>query len=771
MTDQTRPEPTLLPGEEVDLSNCDREPIHIPGSIQAHGALLVLRATDLHIVQVSQDIARWVGKSPAALIGQPCAALFNHTQQSLLRNALAQGRFELNPLYLFTCALLPDEPPLDITAHSSDGLVLLELEPQGRSQDSAPDYYTLVKHSLTRLPAAVGLQAFCQQVAEEVRVLCAMDRVMIYRFQPDDSGWVYAESKRDDLEPFLDLHYPASDIPRQARALYLRNWLRLIPDVGYRPQPLCPPTDPLNEHPLDLSFCSLRSVSPVHIEYLQNMGVKASMSISLIKDGALWGLIACHHYAPRYLSYQVRAACEFLGQVVSLQLGAQEHAEHNEYRLKLSTVRERLTAGMGSETDVAGHLLNRSTNLLDFIDASGVAVCINGHLSVRGHTPDEHALRALVSWLAEERDEQVFATDALALLYPDARAFPGIVSGLLAVQVSRKRRDFILWFRPETAQTVNWAGDPHKPVRSGPLGERLTPRQSFAAWRETVRLHAVPWLEVEIEAARKLRLEVMDVVIERVEQLARLNAELAQSNEELDAFAFIASHDLKEPLRGIYSYSQMLLRDLENQLDEVSQERLHALERLAKRMESLIDSLLDYSRVGRQMLDLEDVDLNELLSEALELLSARRAETAIELRVPRPLPILRCDAIQVREVLTNLIGNAIKYRSGSDGWVEIGFLAPGDPAHDEMAGRTEQLANERVFYVRDNGIGIRERHLQRVFVLFKRLHGRDDYGGGTGIGLTIVKKIVERHGGQIWVDSTPGQGSTFYFTLHSEGNW
>ena len=277
----------------------------------------------------------------------------------------------------------------------------------------------------------------------------------------------------------------------------------------------------------------------------------------------------------------------------------------------------------------------------------------------------------------------------------------------------------------------------------------LSPRRSFAEWQQTVRGRSRPWHPGEIAAARQLRQLLLESVLRQ--DIQALNDELQRSNEELDSFAYIASHDLKEPLRGIHNYSAMLSEDYAEQLDEEGQERLGTLMRLSQRMDTLLESLLYYSRVGRLELKIRPVDLQALLDEVLEGLALRVRETGAEIRIPQPLPTLPCDGVRAGEVFHNLIGNALKYNDKADPWVEIGWR--------------EEPDAPVVFYVRDNGIGIKHRHRETVFRIFKRLHARDAYGGGTGAGLTIVQRIIERHGGRIWLESEPGMGTTFFFTL------
>jgi two-component system, chemotaxis family, sensor kinase Cph1 len=336
---------------------------------------------------------------------------------------------------------------------------------------------------------------------------------------------------------------------------------------------------------------------------------------------------------------------------------------------------------------------------------------------------------------------------------------------MLAVPLARSVRNMLVWFRPETIQTVSWGGDPaDKPMTAGPHGPRLTPRRSFELFVESVRARSLPWTSAEVSASQRLRMLVMELVVNRAEQLAVLNDDLRRSNEELDAFAYIASHDLKEPLRGIHKYAHQLLALASGEPEQ--QRRLEGLVRLTLRMDGLLDSLLHFSRVGRVVLELEETDLGDVLGEALEMVDARRRESRNDIRVARPLPTVRCDRMRVREVFVNLLSNAIKYNDKPVGRIEVSFLHP----HEAQAQSwwTEELRGQRVYYVRDNGIGIAPQHIEQIFKMFKRLHGREEFGGGAGAGLAIVRKLVQRHGGEIWVESQPGEGSTFFFTIPSD---
>ena len=321
----------------------------------------------------------------------------------------------------------------------------------------------------------------------------------------------------------------------------------------------------------------------------------------------------------------------------------------------------------------------------------------------------------------------------------------------------------MLWFRPETIQTVNWGGNPHdKPTVAGAHGPRLTPRRSFELFTESVRQQSLPWKLVEIDAAASLRFLVAELVAGQAGRRTVLHADLARSNADLDAFVYVASHDLKEPLRGIHRYAHQLLEH-SPPMDDASRDKLDALLRLSVRMDSLLDSMLHFSRVGGTDLLLESVDLNAVLAEALDFVGSRTLDDNAAVVLPRPLPTVRCDPVRCRQILANLLANSLKYTDAASMRIEVGYIAADEP--HARPGCPQAARNETIYYVADNGIGIAAKHFKQVFNLFKRLHGQDSYGGGTGAGLTIVRKLVEQHGGQVWVDSVAGQGSTFYFTL------
>lgn len=772
------PVPYSIKRHGLSLDNCNQEPVHTPGCIQAHGLLLALRLQDLVVTQVSENCMQWTGLSPVEILGSPLARVVGDGPGDRIRALLATEALDRHPRYVAT-ERLPGAPsgtdPMEMTVHTVDGTLLLELEPCSRrvgAADPGDNDFAKIRQTIGRFKASQSVAAFCDVVAREARLLTGLDRVMVYRFHPDDSGEVLADAHREDLPSWLGLRYPADDIPRPARDLFLKIGVRPLPDAHGELVEMVPLLDPETGRPLEMTYCALRGASVMYTEYLKNMGVAATLTMPIIREGALWGLIACHHHVAIPLPRPLRSAAEFLAQIASFELSQVESREHLEYRIHLDGVHLAYlarAAGDGQLPVTAG----TTPGLLDGMRADGVAVFQHGHWHAQGCTPDDAELLPFGEWLRARIGElpggvQVFATDALVAAYPPAAAFAARTCGVLAASLSRHPASvLIVWFRCEQVQTFSWAGNPHeKPTVHGPHGARLAPRRSFELWEEQVHGRSVPWEAVETQAAARLRNMVMDLVVMRAERLAEANAELTRSNAELDTFAYVVGHDLKEPLRGIHKYAHRLLEDAKGgRAQDVG--RLEWLLRTTVRMDTLLDALLHYSQVGRLTLDFSDIDLGPLLTEALEMLGARLVESRLEVRVPRSLPVVRCDRARVREVLSNLISNAAKYSDKARPWVEIGYIRSHDDgsAQPRPVSAPAEARDDTIFYVRDNGIGIEERNQGRVFAIFKRLHPPDAYGGGTGVGLTIARKMVEQHTGRLWVESEIGVGSTFYFTL------
>ena len=745
-------------GAAITLNNCDREPIHIPGSVQPYGFLLLLDPYTRRVVQASANTETLLGVAAADLLGAGLDRLLGPAHLAQVEE-IWPGLTETGRLLGVRLDGVAGQPFYKLILHRHDELLWVEGEPVADGGVSAFDLPAL-NLTLGQLLGADSLLDCCRVAVEQVHALTGFDRVAIYRFADDGSGEIIAEHMRPDLSPWLGLHYPATDVPQQARAMYLKNWLRFIPNVTYAPVPLVPGRTPGVNRPPDMTHSVLRSVSPIHLEYLRNMGTAATITISLIQDGRLWGMITCHHQTPRLISYELRDLCQFLGKTMSALLATKERQDEAAYRQRIRQHQQRLFEQMDTNANFVEELHRFSPTLLDVFECGGAVVCFEGQNIALGQTPPPAELNKLINWLRTHTNQHVFVTDSLAQLAPDlGHAVRATASGVLAIALAQDPGEYIIWFRPEQVQSVTWAGRLAKNETTVDGQVFLSPRQSFEAWKQHVQLTAAPWKALEIEAAREIRLHITDLRLRalnelqtRATDLARLNAELARSNDELDSFAYVASHDLKEPLRGIHNYSIFLLEDYADKLDDDGVNKLQTLVRLSQRMEALIESLLQISRVGRLDLTVEETNLDEDLAEVLDLLHPRIEQSGTTVTVATPLSVLRCDRVRVREVLSNLLTNAMRYNDQPAKHIVVG-LAPPDVRGPRGTG---DPAAYHVFYVRDNGIGIAPKHHENIFKIFKRLHSQEKYGGGTGVGLAIAKIMVEKHSGELWVDSEQG---------------
>jgi light-regulated signal transduction histidine kinase (bacteriophytochrome) len=732
-----------------DLSSCAEEPIHIPGSIQPHGVLFALDIETLAIQQVSANALELLGIDPEQSLGKTLNDVLPSPQS--LNARLQQGRLEADVTHLADVPLRSGV--FQALAHQHNNRIIVELEPAaGPFADPAPNGQSLVlaiRVAINQMKRLHRLEALASTAADEVRRITGFDRVLVYQFDPNWNGHVIGESRDPEVASYMDLWFPASDIPPQARALYEVNAVRLIMDVDYKPAALVPPLDPLTGASLDLSCSVLRSVSPVHLEYLKNMGLGASMSISILSgEGKLWGLIACHHRKPRIVALQIRTACNLLAQVLSVQIESTVQRAEYEQRISFKSHLTRLLAYMAEESNFINGLTRHADELLALGDADGAAVLFEGHCTLLGKTPSEADVWHIVDWLFSPRRPEVFSTDSLGSLHPDFQSICETASGLLAISISKLHRSYVLWFRPELVHTVKWGGDPNKPVdqHSG----RIHPRKSFETWKETVRGHSRPWTSTNVEAAVDLRNSVIGVVLRKAEEVAQISAELQRSNKELEAFSYSVSHDLRAPFRHIVGYSELLKQSQTAELSEKDRRYLDTIIESAHFAGTLVDKLLGFSQVGRARLSIREVDVDHMVRDVIADLQAENPDRRISWQVGQFPSSIRADAFMLRLVWQNLLHNAVKYTRGREETL--------------IQLRCDHLENEWVFSVHDNGVGFEQAYVDKLFGVFQRLHRMEDYEG-TGIGLANVRRIVARHGGRTWAEGQVDRGAVFYFTI------
>ena len=491
----------------ADLSNCEREQIHLAGSIQGFGALLLLREPDLTIVQASVNAEQHLGLDSLA-VGLPI--------QAIPGNLLARLRPHLDHAKLdspigIRCRL--GTPLVDFVAmvhRLTGGGLIIELERSG----PRVDFSRQIQAALSAIVSFSSLALLCDETARFVRDLTGYDRVMVYRFDEEGHGQVFSESKRPHLEPFLNNWYPASDIPQIARRLYERNRVRMLVDVAYVPVPLVPRRSPLSGQDLDMSLCFLRSMSPLHIQYLKNMGVGATLVVSLMVGGKLWGLIACHHYEPRVVPFDMRTACELLAEVVATRIAALDAFVQGQAELSVRRLEQRMVSSISSAGDWRAALFDEPQTLLAPLEALGGALLLDNEVVTTGDVPGTLQIRAVGAWLGQRPPAPITATASLRKDAPDLAALMPDIGGILAVPLSNSAGDYLIWFRPERIKAMTWGGNPTKPFTVGNDPRDLSPRRSFAQWHELVEGTCEPWTAANVRTGRLIGETISDVVVQ-----------------------------------------------------------------------------------------------------------------------------------------------------------------------------------------------------------------------------------------------------------------
>jgi light-regulated signal transduction histidine kinase (bacteriophytochrome) len=700
---------------QADLTNCDREPIHLAGAVQPHGALLVLD---------DEGRVRQASLSAGSILGVPVEHLLEQTVATVLPAlalAVHEALPELGALPLPLRVRLGDRPLEGLLHRPMGGGVVLELVPAARPAAVVlPDAESeaLILDAIQRFTEAASIGTLADVLVNTLQQISGYDRVMLYRFDPDGHGCVTAEARDARLPSFLGHHYPASDIPRQARALYVLNRVRVLDDVDAQPSALVPALRPDLGQALDMSWCHLRSMSPVHLQYLRNMGVTATMSASIVRDGQLWGLIAMHHHSPRGVALSMRAAIELLAEVAATRIAAIENYAHAQVSLLVRRLEQRLIDATTVEGDWRLALLRTPQTLLAPLEATGAALVHEGEILTTGEVPSMAELSELVSWVdAQPRgDEQetVFACSSVERANPALAPLTPTACGVLAVKLSDSRPDWLMWFRKEQLHTLTWAGDPQKPTE-GPadhLGQ-ISPRRSFAAWSEIVRGTAVPWAIADRVTARAVGGALVDIIVQvhavrmliAESQLAQIRTTVRAAREPV-ALAdptgrLIFTNAALDSLRGVAPQSDLRLAELFE--DPAPVERLiSTLERQPWRGECAL------RRAGEQLplpvaLRAESVPGRDgrnlgLIVVVTDLSGARRTEAARQ-RLEASLGAVGAEAAArsgpadgvMQAILTNASLAAMDIADGAPGPPVVSLLQELEASTQRAAGLYAQL--------------------------------------------------------------------------------
>ncbi len=806
---------------EKDFSNHTKESILMIGSIQSQGVLLVLQEPELKILQVSNNTFEYLGYYPEKLLQKNLDIIFRPSQIENLNNYLSQVDLQsINPIKL-SLKVAGKFVLFDGILHRSDGKLVLELEPtSSRTVVTFIDFYYSIKLGITKLNRAKNIQELCNIAALEIHKLTKFDRVMVYKLDSDGSGEVVAESKNRQLNSFLGLHFPSWDMPQTTREIAVKNKLRLIANIESSPVPIVPEFHPIDKNPLNLSLSVLRSSPECHITYLKNMGVVSSLTISLVEEEKLWGIIACHNYTPKLVSYEIRAACEFFAQSMSLELTNKDQNEDYDYKIKLKSIQSELISFMSQEDDFVEGLVKYEPNLLELVNATGAVICLGENCTFIGKTPNREEIRDLVTWLEKNNYlEPVFSTDSLAKLEPKTAKIKDVASGMLGVKISKTQRNYIFWFRAEQLQTVNWAGKPQQEFKVDKNGQLIAcPRKSFADWEETVRLKSLPWKSCEIEAALNLKKSITKIILRAAEELAQLNqalrdseekerdkanklegtlkelqytqAQLIQSEKMSSLGQLVAgiAHEINNPISFIHGnlryadeYARNLLslvnlynryyptpeKEIKEKVEEMDWEFLakdlpkliDSMKIGTNRIQDIVKSLRNFSRIDE--VEKKPVDIHNGIDSTLLILGHRLKSSPErpEIIVEKNyghFPEVICNLGQLNQVFMNILANSL------------------DALEEQNQGRSyQEIENEpniinivtkqkndfALICISDNGPGIPQDIQSRIFDPF---FTTKPVGKGTGLGLSISYQIiVEKHQGKLSCCSSSQKGTEF----------
>ncbi len=772
---------------EAALKVCASEPIHELGMVQPHGMALVFSSDPPFTILQASDPSRFLACDHSAIIGRPLAHIFSvraiteifRLRDEAIKSDTANGRL--------TAA--EHDTPCDLLVHIyiSSNFLVMELEKdEGEFQEERlAELLLTLERSIIKSGALLDMTAYLDLVARLVRDLTDYDSVMVYRFDADWNGEVIAQHRADYAPSYLGMHFPASDIPEQARRLYTLNVVRIIKDIDARPVPIVPELNPLTGRPLDMSFSALRSLSPIHIEYLRNIGVQASMTISLLNNGKLWGLIACHHMAAKRISLALRNAAVFVSKMVAARWESFESTERSRLLNKTIDISHQLLKAI--PTDRIDLILdNLLIQLGQLLKATGVVAIIDGKRFVSGLVPSEPELEPLLQWLGGHKSTQVFQTNHLKHEFPPAEQYPELAAGLLSTPPSEGMYNCIIWLRPEKVRTVKWAGRYEEGFIQNSAGNyRLTPRKSFELWTEAWVGRSEPWSDQEVSLAEMLALSLPETLrkkskLENTQYLEQQTThELIQHRNHLEQIVsakvsalaiareaadeanrtamvksqFLAnmSHEIRTPINAVLGFSRIGMRDCQEEAMRATFERIHVA---GSHLLGVINDVLDFSKIeaGKLSLDVRPFQLDHLLDSACNLMLpiASQKELGFPIEKSGPLPSwMLGDEQRVLQILVNLLSNAFKFTS--NGSVSLRLAGDGDILQ---------------FQIVDTGIGMSGEEISRLFRPFEQADASSTRRfGGTGLGLVISKTLAEQMGGRIDVTSQLGIGSVFTLRL------
>ncbi|WP_346236401.1 ATP-binding protein [Niabella insulamsoli] len=730
------------------ILQCHTEPIHISGKIQNRGFLIGIEKDQETISQISENLNDFLPIDAGAVLGQPCHILDSYVEGSdflfstyvkEIKNGI-KGQNNVYPI--INCNGI-DYYLID---SYSGNFLIFETEPVLQAGDVSSKIFEIVDTVIGQNSISDIMDA----AVSEIKQLIGFERVMVYQFNPDGSGQVVAEAVDTSLEPFMGLRYPETDIPRQARELYKKNHIRLIHEAGSATASILS----VKPAPIDQTFTVLRAVSPIHIEYLKNMKVVSSYSVSIMDDNSLWGLISCHHSTPKIIDFKIRQATLLISKVMISRISEKLKDLSKNAERKFAACYSRLQEFIIQENNLKSSLSKGIQDLCLSAKASGFAMLFEGQLYHSGQVPDREQILSIIEWHQAQPNRGLFYTQEFWKEEPKALDYYKKASGILIAPISIENT-YLIWFKKEHRYVIQWAGNPNDketvPVKEDGQMRRYLPRKSFAVWRESVTKQSEAWTSEEIASAQRVVSLIESSFEKETRQIMDYRGKLNRITKDLEFFSYTVSHDLKTPLTVIRSYAQLLMMagdSMSPKEKEITKKIMTGVDK----MSDMISGVNQLTRINKNEIAFREVEVSTLITDIISDHTIAHEYYKTKIEIGATPPILG-DSQLLYHCFSNIIGNALKYSSKVS-----------QPKVTISGVKKDRYV---CYKIHDNGIGIPPEDHAHIFDLFNRCHNASDFEG-SGIGLPIVQTILEKHKGFIWCISNLGEGTAFYLVFQNK---
>ncbi|MDR6462912.1 ATP-binding protein [Chryseobacterium sediminis] len=727
----------------MNFIECHEEPIHIPGSIQSFGYLIGIDAESHTITFFSRNISDIfdIGSSQE-LFGRKLTD-FPESFQSIIDSEIytSLDKFTRRKNETYFDKVFIGDTEYHFSVFRSELYIFMEFEevlinPNKRISNKYDNFYIIDNE-----------KELWNHLLETLSKVVNYDRMMVYKFMIDGSGKVIAEKKNENMESFLGLHYPESDIPKQARDLYLKKRKRIFSNVYADTVPILSKSS----ENIDLTFSASRGMSPVHGQYLKNSGVASSFSVSIIIDDHLWGLVTCQNVEPKHIDLEDRVQAGIFTALAANAYSSFKSKSELNYRLELNEKVSQLKTEFLKHNNLFDSLIECKTEIRNLPEADGLAIVSDENIITDGKTPNPESIRRIVQWAQENTNEKIYVSRNFLKEYGDKLDLSEDAAGIVIYFIERDKNEMLIWFRKEFDEHINWAGNPEKKVevfsQNGEEKQMISPRTSFRIFTENIKGNSKRWNSRNVSAVQAVRDLILETSHKNYNAIKRLNDELKKVNDELDSFSYTISHDLGTPLTVMKLNAQMLLGNLTD--DSVkSKTKINTIIEEIDNMAEMMHDVLQLSRAKHSEIQLENLKTAHTIEKISQNAKMTYGSPNSEIII-KECPDVLADKTMLHQVFLNIINNAVKYSSHKDlPKVEI------EGTEDDQT---------IIYRISDNGIGIPEEEKHKMFKIFNRMDNAKKFKGN-GVGLSIVHRIMKRIGGNVDYESS-SEGTSFILTF------